>query len=605
MNRGLGSLVLLTTLGVVAGCTDEPVVATPIEPTPDSLATPPPISGGTLAITEGLAVASDPTVDKLFIVDIAGASILREVVLTPGDQPGRVVKGGAGEVFVVLRGGGAVAQIDLADGAVKRVPVCAAPRGIDYDEATDQLFVACVGGELAIFNGDLELASMMQLDRDLRDVVFVNGKIVVSRFRSAEVLVVDPLVGRTTARSKPMNYMSPNLARQFEATVAWRMQELPNGNVAVVHQRALLDPVPGSVPEFPEQGSYTGSGSGLCDEVIVHAAVTQFDPDAPDAPVTTTNAGGAAGPLVLPVDMAVSPDGATLAVAGAGNDVVYRDGTNFLQTSDGMLECFIAPPEFSTPLPKMQPVAGEPVAVAFADNGNLVVQTRQPAGLVLSNGARVEFGGASRRQIGHSMFHRAASPVSPLACASCHPEGREDGRVWNFQDVGARRTQDISGGVLETKPFHWDGAFDDMHAFMSEIFVNRMGGSEMPVDRISGLEEWIDQLDHVPTSAPADGAAVARGEELFFSDALACSSCHAGAKLTNNTTVEVGTGRPLQVPSLIGLWSRAPYMHDGCAATLRDRFATTSSCGGGDFHGKTSQLNEAQVDDLITYLESL
>jgi hypothetical protein len=44
-------------------------------------------------------------------------------------------------------------------------------------------------------------------------------------------------------------------------------------------------------------------------------------------------------------------------------------------------------------------------------------------------------------------------------------------------------------------------------------------------------------------------------------------------------------------------------LHDGCAATLRGRF--DPACGGGDLHGKTSQLNEAQIGDLLAYLESL
>jgi cytochrome c peroxidase len=57
-----------------------------------------------------------------------------------------------------------------------------------------------------------------------------------------------------------------------------------------------------------------------------------------------------------------------------------------------------------------------------------------------------------------------------------------------------------------------------------------------------------------------------------------------------------------KVPSLLGVAVRAPYMHDGCAATLRDRFG---ACGGGDLHGKTSTLSETQLSDLIAFLESL
>jgi hypothetical protein len=74
--------------------------------------------------------------------------------------------------------------------------------------------------------------------------------------------------------------------------------------------------------------------------------------------------------------------------------------------------------------------------------------------------------------------------------------------------------------------------------------------------------------------------------------------------LTNNSTVDVGTGRPLQVPSLRGVQWRAPFMHDGCAATLADRFGNTT-CGGGDKHGVTSTLKPADVADLTAYLQSL
>ena len=58
----------------------------------------------------------------------------------------------------------------------------------------------------------------------------------------------------------------------------------------------------------------------------------------------------------------------------------------------------------------------------------------------------------------------------------------------------------------------------------------------------------------------------------------------------------------VKVPSLVGVGGRAPYMHDGCAATLRDRFG---ACGGGDNHGHTSQLSDAELADLIAYLDSL
>jgi cytochrome c peroxidase len=83
---------------------------------------------------------------------------------------------------------------------------------------------------------------------------------------------------------------------------------------------------------------------------------------------------------------------------------------------------------------------------------------------------------------------------------------------------------------------------------------------------------------------------------------VACASCHNGASLTNNLSVDVGTGGTFQVPSLHGLALHAPFMHDGCAATLAERFEP--GCGG-SAHGKTSQLSEAELLDLVSYLETL
>jgi hypothetical protein len=58
----------------------------------------------------------------------------------------------------------------------------------------------------------------------------------------------------------------------------------------------------------------------------------------------------------------------------------------------------------------------------------------------------------------------------------------------------------------------------------------------------------------------------------------------------------------LQVPSLVAVGYRAPFMHNGCAATLADRF--NPACGG-NAHGNTAGLSDAQRNDLVAYLESL
>ena len=54
-------------------------------------------------------------------------------------------------------------------------------------------------------------------------------------------------------------------------------------------------------------------------------------------------------------------------------------------------------------------------------------------------------------------------------------------------------------------------------------------------------------------------------------------------------------------PPLVGLSQRAPFLHDGCAATLEARFGACHTEG----HGHPERLDEAQLADLVVYLESL
>jgi mono/diheme cytochrome c family protein len=208
--------------------------------------------------------------------------------------------------------------------------------------------------------------------------------------------------------------------------------------------------------------------------------------------------------------------------------------------------------------------------------------------------------GRARKHTGHELFHLGT--MGGLACASCHPEGHEDGQVWTFANLGPRRTQAINGGIRGTEPFHWSGDMSDFSTLAHDVFNSRMTGPAVTNEHVESLIRWIDKIPRMEAPAAEDGAAVERGRALFNDGNIGCASCHAGEKMTNNATVNVGTGAPFQVPSLLGLAWRAPYMHNGCAATLAGRF---EACGGGDLHGQTSTLTAEQRADLAAYLDTL
>jgi mono/diheme cytochrome c family protein len=386
--------------------------------------------------------------------------------------------------------------------------------------------------------------------------------------------------------------------------------------------------VPGDVVVDPGASPY-GGGAGRECSGIVQTQVTGFHTPGGIGDAVRIDA-------TLPVDIAASPVEGMLAVANAGAPDLQQpqvtfhavggagDGSHpFLGSSPrGMLgptfsvqlhvvvdHLMASPDQQNECIPAADGVLieGQAVAVAFTSDGTLLVQSREPAELLvvevqLGNRvptATIALGGQSVYDTGHEIFHR--DPGGGVACASCHAEGGDDGHVWNFSQLGARRTQSVSVGLAGTEPFHWQGDMQNLSMIMEEVLVGRMGGVHQSAERASALQDWLFALQPPPAPRGADDPAALRGRALFEGRAQ-CASCHSGAKLTDNRSVDVGTGEPLQVPSLVGVAYRSPFIHDGCAATLRDRF--DPACGG-DRHGSTADLTGEEIDDLVAYLESL
>jgi len=601
----VGEVVALGALGLGAlglGCSPHPDEGTVVEAAPGISGVPggdegvtakqvSPISGGTLAISEaGMAVAADPDRDRVFLVDLATREVT-PIATAARAEPGRVVIDSSDRAHVALRRTGEVLSIDLSRREVLATrAVCPAPRGLAYDDKLDALQVACDTGELVTLpaSGGASTRSLF-LGRDLRDVVVEGDTIRVSKFRSAEVLTLDA-EGAVVNTARPATSSSIGLGTVggFEASVAWRMVGAGNGRVVVAHQRAN----PGQISIGPG-GYYTTVAP--CATGIVHGTVSMLsNPSASDSEAMP-QANPAFSHMVGPSDVAVSPDGKEIAVVSSGNswstNEPLRVGLIVMPLSE--LSGFDPCDQPGEPLAE-----GEPTSVAYTAQGQVVVQSRQPATIEVVGGPVISLSKESRADTGTAMFHMNSG--FGIACASCHPEGREDGRVWNFVGIGPRRTQAVAGGLMATAPFHWSGDVADLPHLVHDVFVSRMGGPRPNRPQVEHFSDYLDRIP-APVKPSLDAAAVARGAAIFHRSDAECGTCHQGELLTNNNSYDVGTGGLFQVPSLVGLDARAPFMHDGCASTLADRF---EPCGG-SAHGQTAQLGAAEKSDLIQYLRSL
>lgn len=564
-----------------------------------------PISGGTLTLSAdgNTAIAADSQRDVVYIADLTQKTAVKVVTLIAGDEPGRVELGNAGTAYVVLRRAGMIATLDLATATVsEKRPVCAEPRGIAFDAAAQVLYVACGDGELV----KLPAAGLPELKRifvapDLRDIVLMDGKLWISRFRSAQMLHVttDGVVSNTEILPLMGGSQGPpnGVPTVFAPEVAWRMRALPTGKLLMAHQRAQATPIE------PNTGGY---GSGECKgSGRVESVVTIVTPGELAAKPAATLAFHA-----LPVDAVLSPDGQQIAVINAG-----ADAENPISSSVNLVSAAQLTSEACHfPMQLIAPNMTQAVAIAWSSNNVLVVQTRQPAIFIIDfklgkypmgavpPAVMLALPGANASDVGHTTFHRAT--MGGLACASCHPEGREDGHIWQFATKGGtnkRRTQPLTGGVGATGPFRWEGDFDNMSTLMDTPFSKSMGGGPLQPTQLGALANWVNALPAPATITGVDAAQAVKGKVLFDSAALGCATCHNGPHMTNNLTMDVSTGAPYQVPSLIGLSARLPLMHDGCAQTVA---ATLGPCAGAT-HDKTASLPAGQLAELVAYLGTL
>ena len=195
-----------------------------------------------------------------------------------------------------------------------------------------------------------------------------------------------------------------------------------------------------------------------------------------------------------------------------------------------------------------------------------------------------------------------------ISCASCHSDGGDDGRVWDFTGFGEglRNTINLRGRGTGQGRLHWTGNFDEVQDFegqmrtlaggtglMTDAQFNT-GTRKQPLgDPKAGISADLDALaayvgsltsfDPSPLRS-SDGTLTAlaqTGRTLF---AAQCTSCHGTQAFTssaNGLLQNVGTIKQptsgsrlgaalsgLDPPTLRDAWATAPYLHDGSAPTL-------------------------------------
>jgi DNA-binding beta-propeller fold protein YncE len=245
----------------------------------------------------------------------------------------------------------------------------------------------------------------------------------------------------------------------------------------------------------------------------------------------------------------------------------------------------------------------------------------------------------AKLRLGQHLFYSANSDEYPLttnhwvSCSSCHLEGRSDAVTWKFFE-GPRDTPSNAGGMRGTGFLFRTAERREVADYWRTINIEQ-GGSFDPDDAataglLEALSAYVNLAIPLPVPPTTQAELVTRGKQLFERADVGCSSCHPGPRLTDsgqgNPTLDLGSAVLLHdvgtcaagdlehpdieghsrercqfdTPSLSGLSSSPPYLHDGSAATLRDVLERTRGK-----MGDISSLSAADVDALLEYLRSL
>lgn len=208
------------------------------------------------------------------------------------------------------------------------------------------------------------------------------------------------------------------------------------------------------------------------------------------------------------------------------------------------------------------------------------------------------------------------------SCASCHPEGRADGLNWDLMNDGMGNPKNTKSLLLShvTPPTMSTGIRKDAETAV-RAGINYILFTSQPDEVAESIDEYLKSMEPIPSPYLVDGElseSAQRGEKLFYSSEVGCFACHPKPYYTDLKVHDVGTHSETDftmdqngklvpqdkydTPSLIELWRTGPYLHDGRYATVKEAITDGNHK---NRRGNTSQLTDAEVDDLVQFILSM
>jgi len=212
-----------------------------------------------------------------------------------------------------------------------------------------------------------------------------------------------------------------------------------------------------------------------------------------------------------------------------------------------------------------------------------------------------------------------------ISCDTCHTGGAKNVRffipglsskpgtvdvthyLWNrLADDGIDNPLSIPSlrDIGEHAPYGFRGQFQSLREFTGKVIVQEFAGAEPPPIVLDALIAYENELAPLPNpllapdgklteAAPPEARA---GEPLFRQR---CAACHVPEYgFLDFHRHDVGSGGPVETPSLLGLQFDAPYFHDGRYDTVAEVIDHFDRLFG-------LKLDDRDKNDLLAYLQAV
>jgi YVTN family beta-propeller protein len=545
------------------------------------------------------------------VVDLKAGKVVQQIPVDDGPYD---LAATAETVYVSCARGDSVAVIDRAKKKVRhKVAIGQEPRGIAVDDKNQRVFVACHDEQaLCWFDNDKGPIRRLELpgfpDR-IGSVAKLPGIVALAR-RGGEVIQLTISTNQEPAIAATMVLKNASNARGISSP--------GNAGIVVAHQRPR-----NKVPATQiAQGWVFTNGLTLSREwERPWANIVLDEPQRGFAD---------------PSDVVCSPDQTRLYVASGGTDTVAAiDAVKLITHTDMQLKALAKNTGHGDYQTRDLPddltanrqyvlarlaVQANPRRLAISGDGQvLVVSNYLGDSLTLIDTDKLKvlrhipLGGpgldAARR--GEILFNSAKMTFTrQFTCASCHPNGDNDGLNWDLPRDGIGNFLNTRSlfGVKDTAPYGWHGT--------SPTLADRVSGTlrtlhhhEPTQAEITDIVAYLQMLAPPrPLPQAADSKAVRMRGKALFQGKGQCAKCHRGEALDDDVTHDVGTRGPgdikavFDTPSLRGVARTAPYLHDGRSATVEEVFSKHNPQ---HRHGAAHLLSTEEMKDLLEFLGSL